>query len=44
MGEEGAKLGTGKSEVKRGNRLNCHKLRGIIVKQPLRYPICLITQ
>jgi len=42
MGEEVAKLGTGKSEVKRGNRLNCHKLRGIIVKQPLRSPICLI--
>ena len=42
MGEEGAKLGTGKSEVKRGNRLNCHKLRGIIVKQPLPSLICLI--
>jgi len=42
MGEEVAKLGTGKSEVKHGNRLNCHKLRGIIVKQPLRSPICLI--
>jgi hypothetical protein len=42
MGEEVAKLGTRKSEVKRGNRLNCHKLRGIIVKQPLRSSICLI--
>ena len=31
-----------KSEVKRGNRLNCRKLRGIIVKQPLQSPICLI--
>ena len=42
MGDEVAKLGSGKSEVKRGNRLNCHKLRGIIVKQPLQSPICLI--
>src|SRR6267142_2810585 len=42
MGEEVAKLGTRKSEVKRGNCLNCHKLRGIIVKQPLRSLICLI--
>lgn len=42
MGEEVAKLGSGKSEVKRGNRLNCHKLRGIIVKQPLQSLICLI--
>jgi hypothetical protein len=42
MGEEVAKLGTGKSEVKRGNCLNCHKLRGIIVKQPHRSLICLI--
>jgi hypothetical protein len=42
MGEEVAKLGSGKSEVKRGNRLNCHKLRGIIVKQPLLSLICLI--
>jgi hypothetical protein len=42
MGEEVAKLGTPKSEVKRSNRLNCHKLRGIIVKQPLRSLICLI--
>ena len=41
MGEEVAKLGTGNSEVKRSNRLNCHKLRGIIVKQPLRSLICL---
>src|SRR6266568_9618111 len=42
MGDEVAKLGSGKSEVKRGNRLNCYKLRGIIVKQPLQSPICLI--
>lgn len=42
MGEEGAKLGSGKSEVKRGNRLNCHKLRGIIEKQPRHSHICLI--
>ena len=42
MGGEGAKLGTGKCEVKRVNRLNCHKLRGIIVKQPLPSLICLI--
>jgi hypothetical protein len=42
MGEEVAKLGSRKSEVKRGNRLNCHKLRGIIVKQPLQSLICLI--
>lgn len=42
MGEEGAKLGSGKSEVKRGNRLNCHKLRGIIEKQPRQSHICLI--
>src|SRR5258708_15089564 len=41
MGEEVAKLGSGKSEVKRSNRLNCHKLRGIIVKQPLLSLICL---
>lgn len=42
MGEEVAKLGSRKSEVKRGNRLNCHKLRGIIEKQPLQSLICLI--
>lgn len=42
MGEEVAKLGSGKSEVKRSNRLNCRKLRGIIEKQPLRSLICLI--
>lgn len=40
--EEVAKLGTAKSEVKQANRLNCHKLRGIIEKQPLQSPICLI--
>ena len=42
MGGEVAKLGTAKSEVKRGNRLNCHKLRGIIEEQPLQSLICLI--
>ena len=42
MVDEGAKLESVMVEVKRGNRLNCHKLRGIIVKQPLQSSICLI--
>lgn len=37
-----AKLGNGKSEVKRSNRLNCRKLGGIIEKQPLQSLICPI--